>query len=160
MLDVDLDAPIIPNSSLGGLKLRMRVIDIQDTLIALGSTREGSVELGSPFDARYHFGEGEVTVAVDVRNGKVFMLCASLGYRGLLFGKIFVGMKVRDAMALEPHLYYDEAEEVILCKRVPGLSIDIPEIDPLPESVPEMTISAINVFAEETRSLEGQEGRW
>jgi hypothetical protein len=160
MLDINLDAPIVPNSGLGGLKLRLRAIDIQDLLMGLGSTREGSFRLASPFDARYYLGKGEVAVAVDARNGKVFMLSASGGYRGSLFEHIFVGMKVSDAMALEPHLYYDEAEEMILCRGVPGLSIDIPDIDPRPESVPEMVISAINVFAEETRTLGGQEGRW
>jgi hypothetical protein len=157
---IKLDVPILPNQGLAGLKLRTKLIDIQDLFIGLGITKAGSFNLVAPFDARYHLGNGEVTVAVDVRNGKIFMLSACRGYSGALFGQIFVGMKVSDAIAIEPRLYYDEAEGMILCKGVQGVSIEIPKIDPPPELVPEMTISAINVYAEETFTLEGQSGRW
>jgi len=157
---ISLDAPIIPDEGLGGLTVRTRIRDIQDGFTGLSITKEGSFNLVSPFDARYHLQKGEVTVSVDVRNGKVFMLSAGNGYRGLLFGKIFVGMKVEDAINAEPKLYYDEAEEMILCEGCEGLSLDIPEIDPPVELVPEMTFSAINVFAQETRTLKGQQGEW
>ncbi|MEK6300445.1 MAG: hypothetical protein AABO41_06955 [Acidobacteriota bacterium] len=160
MLHIELDAAIVPNSGLGGLSLRERLIEIQYLFEGLGHTQEGAFELAAPFDLRYQLGKGEVVVAVDVRNGKVFLLSASLGYRGYLFEHIFVGMKVKDAMVLEPRLYYDEAEELILCRGVPGLSLDVAEIDPPPESVPAMTISAINVFAQETQMLAGQRGEW
>ena len=88
------------------------------------------------------------------------MLSACNGYRGSLFGKIFVGMKVKDALEAEPRLYYDEAEEMILCMGCEGLSLDISEIDPPIDIVSEMTISAINVYAVETRTLQGQGGEW
>lgn len=158
--EVDLTVSISPNRGLGGLTLRTHVIDLQDLVLGLGITRAGSYELVAPFDARYRLGTGEVTIAVDVSNGKVFMLSAGNGYKGALFGKIFVGTKVKDAFRVEPNLYYDEGEEMILCRGCPGLSIDIPESDPLPTAVPEMAISAINVYAEETRTLEGQLGQW
>src|SRR5262252_1854549 len=95
---IALDAPISPNNGLGGLTIRTRIKDLQDLFIGLGITKEGSFDLVSPFDARYHLQKGEVTVSVDVRNGKVFMLSACNGYMGSLFGKIFVGMKVEDAI--------------------------------------------------------------
>jgi hypothetical protein len=157
---LNLDAPILPNEGLGGLKLRARIIDVQECFVSLGLIGKEAFELVSPFDARYHLADKKVTVGLDVRNGKIFMLSAKTGYRGLLFGKIKVGMRVEDAFKLNPSLYYDEAEEMILCRDYEGVSIDIPEIDPPPETVPQMTISAINVFAAETRTLKGQNGYW
>lgn len=158
--ELELDAPILPNEGLGGWRLRAKLSEMQHSLSGLGITKAGSFKLVSPFDARYFLGMGEVAIAVDIRNGKIFMLSAGKGYKGALFRNVFVGMKVKDALVLEPRLYYDEAEEMLLCKGCLGVSIDISEIDPPLESVPETTITAINVFAEETRSLQGQEGKW
>jgi hypothetical protein len=158
--DMDLTAPIIPNEGLGGIPLRAAIIDIQNIFSGLGVLTAGHFNLHSPFDARYYLGKGEIVVCVDVRNGKIFMLSACEGYKAGLWGKIFIGMKVSDALKLEPQLFYDEAEEVILCKDCPGLSIDISEIDPPVELVPELTITAINVYADEIWTSPGQKGRW
>lgn len=157
---IDVTAPITPNEGLGGLLLRTRIVDVQDRFLVLGTTKSGTFKLSAPFDARYVLGKGEVTVAVDIRNGKIFMLSAGDGYKGSLWGKIFVGMVVKDAMEIEPKLYYDEAEGMILCKGRPGISIDVSKTDPPPEIVPEMIITYINVYAEETRTLQGQDGNW
>ena len=97
---------------------------------------------------------------MDVRNGKVFRITASQGYRGTLFGAITIGMKVSEAATSEPLLFYDEAEELIRCKGIEGLSIDIPAIDPALELVPDMVISAISVYASEAMTLQGQSGDW
>jgi hypothetical protein len=69
-------------------------------------------------------------------------------------------MRVADAMHLEPRLFYAEAEEYIRCQGVAGLVLDVPEIDPPPDQVPGMIISAISVHAAETETLAGQEGNW
>jgi hypothetical protein len=52
---------------------------------------------------------------------------------------------------------YDEAEEQILCRGYQGLPLDIPEIDPPPATVPDLMISAINVYAEEAVKSEACE---
>jgi hypothetical protein len=158
--ELRLDAEIVPNQSLGGLALRTKVLDVQELFSGLGITSRGSFTLVRPFEARYRFAEGEIEAAVDVRNGKVFKLTARSGYKGSVFGTITVGMSVAEAMSLEPRLYYDEAEELIFCRGVEGLSIDVPEIDSLPELVPGMTISAISVYAEEIGTSQGQNGEW
>ena len=116
--------------------------------------------LASPFEAKYKFEKEGVVICVDVRNGKIYQLTAISGYKGLLLGKIHVGMKVADAMMVEPGLYYDEPNEVIFCKGHPGLAIDVPEIDPPPELVPKMVIQAINVYAEEAFKPIGNRGLW
>jgi len=116
--------------------------------------------LPSPFEAKYKFKDEKITVCVDVRNGKIYQLTALPGYEGLLFDRIYVGMKVSDAMSLEPNLYYDEAMEIIRCKGCLGLAIDTNEIDPPPKLVPQMLIQAINVYAEEAFTPAGNRGQW
>ncbi|MDQ2800697.1 MAG: hypothetical protein M3Y13_13795 [Armatimonadota bacterium] len=157
---ISLASPIIPNEGLGGLKVRARLTDLQDLFMGLGLYKKGECRLVAPFEARYRLGDGEIEVCVDVRNGKVFKLTAGPGYHGLLCGKIGVGMGVEEAMRREPSLRYDEAEEAILFDGCPGVLLDVPEVDPLPETVPALMISAISVYASEAFSAAGQKGNW
>lgn len=153
MINLDNNAEIKPNIGLGGINLRCNIYVIE-SLITSNGEKVGISEI------RYQFGSGQVLAGIDSRNNKVFKLTALNGYTGKLFGKIYVGMKVRDAFNLEPSLYYDEAEELILCNGVLGVSIEVPEVDPLPSEVADMTIYSISVYADETRTLRGQEGNW
>jgi hypothetical protein len=160
---VHIDAPILPNQALGGIELRTSLLDIQDMLLAqyvrlvsvLDHTWYGMYHL---FEARYHI--GPVSIAVDVRNGKIFKLIAHEGYQGKLFGTIAVGMRVQDALDLEPRLYFDEAEGLILCQGVDGVVIDVDEDDPDPAMVPSKFIHAISVEATEVWTRPGFEGSW
>lgn len=158
--DLSIDAEITPNQGLGGLSLRSSIRELDSLISGLGVWMEGSYKLVSPFEARYRFGKGEIEAAVDVRNGKIFKLTAYAGYEGKLFNEIKVGMRVRQAMQLEPRLFYSEAEEKILCAGIQGLAVDVPDIDPLPELVEEMVIYAISVYAEEIMSAQGMKGDW
>jgi hypothetical protein len=155
-----LDADIKPNEGLGGIRLRVSLGDIQDLIPSWEPAGQQSYKLVSRFEARYSLMDGAIEVAVDVRNGKIFKLIAGKGYGGTLLGKIKVGMKVSEAISLESRLFYDEGEELITCRGVEGVSLDIPEIDPPPELVPNMEISAISVFAEEAFTSDGQKGNW
>lgn len=157
---LNLNAPIVPDYGLGGFVLRTSLIEIQDLIAGLEVFAPGSYRLVNPFEARYTLGSGEVEIGVDVRNGKIARLVARPGYKGSLFGKILVGMKVAEAFELEPRLYYDEAEETILCRGVPGVALDVSEIDPPPELVPAMLIDAISVTPHELHFLAGQKGNW
>lgn len=157
---LDLNADILPSDGLGGLKLRVHFSELEDIEGFPWFTQRDFYYLASPCEVRYRLGGGEIEAAVDVRNGKVFKLLAYRGYSGKLFGKIYVGMPVKVALEIEPRLFYDEAEEAIFCQDVPGLVIDIPEIDPPPKLVPDMFIDAISVFAPEAFTLSVQEGKW
>lgn len=158
------DAPIVPDCSLGGLRLRTSISEIQDTIMELYSkylvSNKKTFSLPTPFEARYEFGEGEVIAWTDIRNGKIFKLTACSGYSGTLFGTIHVGMKIKDAMIIEPNLYYDDILEVVACKGCPGLAIDLPEADPPSVLVPQMEIKAINVYAAEALTPTGNKGIW
>lgn len=157
---ISLASAILPNESLGGLKVRTPLADIQDLFLGLGLYKKGECRLVAPFEARYRLGEGEIEVSVDIRNGKIFKLTAGPGYQGLLCGKIGVGMEAGEAMQREPSLRYDEAEEAIVYDGCPGVLLDVPEVDPHPEAVPAMTISAISVYAAEAFTPAGQRGDW
>jgi hypothetical protein len=158
-MKINMSAHIMPNESLGGLRLRIHVIEISELIQGLGVTRTGSYELASPFEARYLFGDGSVQAAIDVRNGCVFKLIASKSYQGR-FGSIYVGMAVRDAVRADPRLYYDEAEECIFCRDVQGIVFDVPVVDPEPSQLPALSISAISVYAVEIDTIEGMQGLW
>jgi hypothetical protein len=159
-MKVNLFDPIMPNESLGGLRLRVHVAQLTDLVAGLGVTTAGTYVLASPFEARFSFGDGDVQCGVDIRNGKVFKLIATKNYEGTFQGRIRVGMAVQDAFRIDPRLYYDEAEETILCRGIEGIVFDVPVDDPFPSEVPSLTISSIAVFAAEINTLAGQEGRW
>jgi hypothetical protein len=146
---------------LGGLRVRVPFADVQPLLLDHYIEVFGSLdwlEMTHFAEATYRL--GPISVAVDVRNGKIFKLTALSGYRGRLFGKLAVDMPVARAMELEPRLYYDEAEELLRIKGCDGVSLDVPADDPDPRDVPAHRISAISVVAPEAFTVEGMEGRW
>jgi len=166
---ISIDAEIVPNESLGGLTIRAKLTDIQELITQRwvqevsqkpAEQKEAAFQMQGPFVARYLLEDRAIEVFVDVRNGKIFQLTAKSGYQGTLFGVIRVGMSVSEAMTLEPRLYYDEGQELIMCKGVNGLAIDIPDTDPPPELVPTMNIFAISVYADEIDTIHGQDGDW
>lgn len=160
---LDLDAPIVPEQSLGGLTLRSHISELQDliqSMIYTSTFTFGPMGPAAPFFMTYKFFGGTLQVDVDVRNGKIFQLTAKEGYRGLLFGDVGVGMRVRDVLERHPDLYYDEAEEVILSHTIEGVCLVVPDIAPPPELVPDMEIADIGVYIEEIWMLNYARGNW
>lgn len=157
---IDPIAPILPDQSLGGLRLRMHVTGFAHLITGLGVSKPGRYEMASPFEVRYSFGNGSVQCAVDVRNGKVFKLMAGPGYQGDFDGKLHVGMTVEDALRIQPGLHYSEVDECLLCRGIEGIAFHVPAVDPSPSEVPRLSISTIVVFAKEIDTLKGQAGEW
>ena len=158
-MNINLFEPIVPNQSLGGFRLRVHLSELAELIRGSGATSPRGYEMASPFEARYSFGDGSVRAAVDVRNGRIFKLIASKCYGGK-FGRIHLGMLVRDAMKFDPRLYYDESEEYILCRGVEGITMSVPVVDPDPQQVPHLSISDITVYAVEIDTAAGQGGDW
>lgn len=159
---LNLNTPIIPAKSLGGIELGEKIIqpDLQQLILNQSLFKPEAYSLISPFQASYSLENGNLLITVDVRNGKIFHLAGLAGYTGKLFDKISIGMKIGDAMKLVPDLYYDIAQEQVLCRGILGVAIDPPEIDPPPDLVPDMEISAINVFVPSINTLKGHQGFW
>ena len=159
-VQVDLEAPIVPDEGLGGLLLRRPLTDYWHLLPLPHGSKRAENFLASEIEARYRVASGAIDICVDVRNGRVFKLLARPGYRGVLFGRITVGMSVAEAMRLDARLHYDEREECILCRGVRGLSLDVPEIDPPPHLVPGMSVASINVYVHEVDTPDFARGAW
>ena len=162
MNKIDLNADIIPNESLGNVKLRLRREDILDLLVGCEKKLVDTMFMDeTPVVALYELANNSVEIAIDERNSKIHRITGKLGYIGLLFDKISVGMKVSDVMAIFPDLYYHEGDALLLFRNVPGVSLDVNDIDPPPEIVPDLIIEAISVFAEEAvNTPQGQRGNW
>jgi hypothetical protein len=63
-------------------------------------------------------------------------------------------------MALDDRWYYDEAEDLMFCKNVKGVSLTLSEDDPYLHEVPNLIIQSISVYAHEIETLEGDDGAW
>lgn len=158
---------IIPDMSLGGVRLRLNIDEIENNLrlMSVEDYNSERLNLSPPVidpncTSDYFVEDLPIRISVDNRNKKIFRITAYEGYKGKLFGEIFVGMIVENAFKAYPDLYYNEAEEVILCKGVNGISIALPIEDPLPNELPPLQIYAISVFASETYSRKGIDGTW
>lgn len=160
LVQLDLDAPITPGRGLAGLEVGIPIVRLSDAL--LQAELKGGVvySLVSLFEATYGLMRGAVEIAVDVRNGKIARLTARSGYQGRLTPGIGIGMLVREAIRLDSRFYYDEGEERVLCRGVPGVSIDVARVDPTPADVPQLPIEVISVYHEALDSAAGQTGRW
>ncbi|MEO7000583.1 MAG: hypothetical protein ABI068_02105 [Ktedonobacterales bacterium] len=121
------DAPIEPNVGLGGLTLRVPITSIEDIALALLERYDGDwgriCEVYPLWEARYLL--GPICACADIRSGRIFKLIADTGYTGALFGTIRVGMPLGEALRLEPRLYYDEDEGLLLVRDCPGVALDI-----------------------------------
>lgn len=132
------------------MRLRTPIADYEDLLLATFIERQGTrewIEMAHLFEARYRL--GPVEIAVDVRSGQVFKVTAHEGYRGSLPDGIHIGMTVAGAQQIDPRLYYDEGEALLLIHGHDGITLNIPEDDPDPATVPAIRINAISVFAPE-----------
>ncbi len=159
-MQVDLHADITPALGLGGFRVGALIREFSTLVSALDLRHEVAYELVSLYEARYRLGAGAIEVVVDVRNGKIARVTAYEGYRGVLFGAIRPGMTAREVMQHESRLHYNEAESLILCRGVDGISLDVAESDPDPERVPELTIMAVSVFSPALNTAAGQRGDW
>lgn len=150
---------ILPNVALGGCQLRISLKEVQSDLIGLGLYRPGRYRLRDPFEAIYEVSEYSIGITVDVRNGKIFRICALEGYEGKLFSNIYAGQSVSEAMKMDDRIFYHEPEGVLYFKDCPGVLLDIGD-DPPAEIVPQLSIVAICVFAPEVFTPAGSLGNW
>ncbi|MEM7144293.1 MAG: hypothetical protein AAF591_04115 [Verrucomicrobiota bacterium] len=94
----------------------------------------------NPFYVRYEQ-PYTMTVVVHVLNGKIIKLGALREYQGAMPNGIRVGMVLVDAMEIEPRIYFDEFDEQLYIKQIPGITFERP--DPRDR---DSRIEAISVF--------------
>jgi hypothetical protein len=151
-MTLDTTAPIKPNESLGGIRLRTHIGELQNLIeeawisqISHGETTR--VFLGGPFEACYTIAE-VVVVSADIRNGSVYKLSAINGYRGTLFDNVRIGTRVSDVLAL-PGATYDDCDQAIVFDNTPGVALSVSADDPCIEELQNLSVTAITVFAAE-----------
>jgi len=157
---LDLKADILPARSLGGLRVGTPLREMSAWLSDQDLRGKVKYEMVGLYEARYRVAEGIVELAVDIRIGKVARLTAYNGYTGALFGNVRPGMRAREALRADARLYYSEEEELILCRGVPGVALDISERDPDPARVLDLEIVGVSVFTEALDTAAGQRGDW
>ncbi len=118
---LDDGLPIVPDEGLGGIRLRSNVGDYEDIFFR-ESPKSG---ITGPFQVWYTPAGLHFQFAVDVRDGRIFMIKACPGYQGALFGNIRVGMSFAEARKLLPGLWPDPTDKQVYVRDCPGVVMDV-----------------------------------
>lgn len=151
VITIDRQAAIIPGKGLGGVPLGAPVTELREHLTGFlthphGRDGEPLFFLASPYIAIYRFEDHSVKVSVDVRTGEIFMVSAVKGYGGTLNGVLRPGMSVREALKVEPDLYFWEAQSALFFRGLDGVLLELSDPDPDPEDVPQLGVEDIVVY--------------
>lgn len=119
---IDINAPIIPYEGMGGIKLYSTIKDLKETLT--GDNVKATV-LNNLW-IRYEISD-YLYLFFSLLNGKLFKITTLSGYKGLLWGKINVGMKAEEFIKIEPSFRYDDFEEVYECDKGVFIETDVDE---------------------------------
>ncbi|CAM4202956.1 hypothetical protein [Paenibacillus typhae] len=143
---VDINAPIKPKLSIGGINLRSHIREYYDIIptfswVDKATLGDCSVYIFGSFHVRYEM-RNTLYLFFNILNGKLYKITALANYQGLLLDKIKVGMNIVDLLELQPNLVYDEFEEVYSYE---GLAIETNEIG---------MIESISVYVEELDTLD------
>ncbi len=158
---LSISAPIFPNESLGGIKLRDTISTLVEDLKSNGILYQVSYEKDN--DTRvslYSIFEGAIMIAVDNNNSKIFRITAKTPYEGRLLNKIKIGDTLHDVFKAEEGFYYNEREDAVLNRVLPGVSLDLEVSDHLITAIDNPKIECISAFAEESMTIQGQKGNW
>ena len=106
-MTVDVNAPIIPYTSMGGIRLYAKLADFT-TLFTEADTFYTLLPANW---ARYEI-DDSIMLFFDLANGKLFKITTQEGYKGKLPNGIGVGDTIAEMLAVDPELKFDEFEEV------------------------------------------------
>lgn len=123
----NFNASIIPGVSCGGLAIGTSLLDYMSLFssfsIKIYDDQEKYAELHCSLGVAYTF-KNCISYIFHIPDHKLTKICAFEDYRGKLFDKLYIGMKLDEAIKAEPNLYYDEDEELYFIKGVKGVSIE------------------------------------
>ena len=113
MNNFNLNAPIIPNQSAGGFQIGKHIsqyaADIQQFFYKSSEGTDISARLYSKFRIQYRW-EENILLDFDIITGQLLLIGVLSNYKGQLLGKISLGMTIKEALIIEPNLYYDDFE--------------------------------------------------
>ena len=142
-------ADILPAYGLGGISLGKRITEYSDLLERYDVAGKLSYEQISIYSTRYSFENTPIEIDVDTRIGVIYKVSALEGYYGSLLGQIKIGSPANEILSMGRGFYYDECDEAILSKEIPGVAIELNEDDPLPNEIKSLFVKYISVFLPE-----------
>ena len=104
---IDLNAPIVPFESVGGIKLYSKLEDVYENVIK----HEDDVKVHvNKWKLIFEIGQ-KVSLIFCNANGKLYGIVARDEYKGKLFDKIYPLMQADELLELEPSFEYEDWEE-------------------------------------------------
>ena len=125
--DIDINAPIIPGESIGGIPLYSHIRDYKELINSLEYHNKMGKNISRSFYGTFDIGyeyRGIMTLVFSIINGKLLKIIAWKGYQGLLFGKIKVGMNIEEAIKLDSRIRYNEDREWYSVKDNKGIVLE------------------------------------
>ncbi len=104
---ISKDAPIIPFEGMGGIKLYSSMDSLNSILLSDGVALRILNDLWLRYDI-----QNCIELFFHRKNQKLFRITTLEQYTGKLWGRIAVGMTVKEMLVTEPGFRYDEFEEV------------------------------------------------
>lgn len=111
---IDINAPIVPFESIGGIKLYSKLEDVFERVIKLEDDVTIHVD---KWKLIFEIAE-KVSLIFCNANGKLYAIVARDEYKGKLFDKIYSLMQVDELLKLEPSFEYDDWEEFYYSKNL------------------------------------------
>ncbi|WP_088810942.1 MULTISPECIES: hypothetical protein [Listeria] len=142
---IDINAPIVPYESIGGIKLYSTIKELKE--IVTGKNVE--VQVFNKVRIIYTIGDS-LKLFFDLLTGKLFKIVTLAGYKGALFGEIKVGMKSEEFLKIEPSFVYDDFEEVYETEK--GVYIETEARND--------TVRWISIFVKELGTEAFKKGEW
>lgn len=142
---IDINAPIIPYESMGGIKLYSTIKDLREVIT--GENVE--VKVFHNVWIVYSI-DNLLELFFDLLTGKLFKIVTLDDYCGKLFDKITVGMKKDEFLELEPSFIYDDFEEVYESNK--GIYIETDAIND--------TARWISIYVKEMNTEAFEKGEW
>lgn len=147
---LNIDLPIIPNQSLGGVLIGQKISELKDWIFFnffFENKDDIKCEVFNGLYVNYSCLNNTLSFTIDIITGKVIFINAHLGYEGELFNGIKTGISFFDLKNICKNIYHQDG--FILFDDIKGLRIDVPEEFELYDGIdyfPDFTIKTITVY--------------
>jgi hypothetical protein len=146
---IDLNAPIIPHEGLGGIKLYSHINDVYKEFINKQDVK--FLDYGKCSKIEIGF-QNYISLGFCKANGKLYAISARKDYKGLLWDRVYVGMPLKELLAIEPSFKFDEDWEEGYISKKYDLHVE--------DDVETGKIIAISIRIKECKNKDFWEGNW
>ncbi len=154
---LNLEAPIIPGKSIGGIDLQMHISHLKDWILYLTTkvfhdkdSKVLKAQVNFGLEVEYSVNDGVISFIVDIVSGTVFRLTCGKGYKGKLLNTIGIGSPFHELLKLGKSFDVYNTYHV-MSPEFPGLYIELPEgyydYDGELKDLPDYPIEKIGIFS-------------